>query len=1072
MSEKLNFVLFPPPGSDTDSQELLLADLRSLVAKRQAVAVVGTGVSVQASGGDSVASWCGLLYNAIERCVQLGLSPPEWADQSREQLASEDASTLLSVADQVAACLGAPNGGEYKRWLRESVGSLRIQQPDILDALKSLGILIATTNYDSLLEERTGLPAVTWSQRSEMEQVLRGDAEAILHLHGHWKQPESVIFESSSYDRLTSDAHASAILRSLRTTKSLIFIGYGAGLSDPNFSELLRWSKKTFYGSEYRHYRLVPEYRVAEVQAQHPSAERIFAVSYGAHHDNLAPFLRELADATHGINKRAQCDNQRGEVASRPRVWSVPRSRNPYLTGRDELLGELQKAFTSEASPESPQVMAIHGLGGIGKTQVAVEYANRTKTDYDVVWWIRAEAADTLASDFAGLGYELGLIKAEASIHDAVTATRQWLEGTVDRWILVFDNARGPKEIKGYIPRRGTGHVLITSQNVVWSPVAVSLSVPVLSPSDSVSFLLKRTGLNDAATAADLAAELGHLPLALEQASAFIVDRGLTIPGYLDRFCTQRSEILTRGTLTDYEDTIATTWELAFRELTEQEPSAADLLKLIAYFAPDAIPLEILAINPSELPGKLCEVGTNRVLLDDAVIALRRYSLVDPIDDDTISVHRLVQAVTQDRLEQQGDDRWSRTAVALLTAAFPRNGDDVRTWPFAARLMPHAAIATDRATETGSGSDSAIELLSEMGMYLGGRAEFASARDVRTRSLTLAEAAYGSGSPRLAPYLNRLSLSLLDDGNREEAEAVLRRARLVLEPAEKPDRQLLATIIMNQGVVYRELGDVVQARACIEEGLALFEETLGPNHPQVSIALNNLAALLVDQDETLRAIPLLERALEISVNSLGPHHPDVAIRLSGFAVLAAKEGDLEDACEMYSRALEIDEEAYGHDHPKVADDLANLAGVKKEQGDLEVARRLLERAVAILSASAANPLRVNAHRLYLADVLQAAGMIDESEELIEAVFSTYTDLDDKATAALADAFQMLANRRLMRGKLIEARRTLQQVLPLWRRIGNKERVQADLHALRKIDEELRANRVSARRPSTASNFGS
>ena len=237
----------------------------------------------------------------------------------------------------------------------------------------------------------------------------------------------------------------------------------------------------------------------------------------------------------------------------------------------------------------------------MGKTQLALEYAYRFAPDYDLVWWVRAEDASSLAGDYAGLAGPLNLSEKESADQGAqVAAVRQWLSQN-GKWLLIFDNAGEPQDLTAYRPQGGGGEVLITSRNPIWRRVARPLDVKVWDRSESVAFLLKRTGREEAAgegekaAAGQLADELGDLPLALEQAGAYIEACGCSIADYLAMFRSRRQEVLKRGQPSqEYPDTVATTWELSFQKVKEASPAAADLLNLCAFLAPDDIPKELL----------------------------------------------------------------------------------------------------------------------------------------------------------------------------------------------------------------------------------------------------------------------------------------------------------------------------------------------------------------------------------------------------------------------------------------------------------------------------------------------
>lgn len=267
------------------------------------VVVVGAGVSIGAVRGApqaAVASWQGLLGAGVARCVELGRITGAEAARLGALVAGSEPREWTAAAQAVCDALGGPTGGDYAQWLRETVGSLagQVQDRTTLAALASLGragFILATTNYDGLLAAETGHRAVTWQERGLVERVLRGDERGIIHLHGHWERPTSVVFGDDDYDAVVGDEHAQAVLRALRMMHTLVLVGHGAGLGDPNWSGFLRWTERVFAGSEYPHYRLVRESEREAVQAQHPPAQRVFAVPYGAEHADLAPFLRSLA---------------------------------------------------------------------------------------------------------------------------------------------------------------------------------------------------------------------------------------------------------------------------------------------------------------------------------------------------------------------------------------------------------------------------------------------------------------------------------------------------------------------------------------------------------------------------------------------------------------------------------------------------------------------------------------------------------------------------------------------------------------------------------------------------------
>ena len=254
-------------------RELLLAELKQKIAAREVVAIIGSGVSIQVTHGEPCASWSGLLKDGAQRCGgAVELSP---------LIDSGKIGMMLAAAEAVATELGAPDSGEYRLWLRDTVGALSIKEHGLIDAIHSLGSIIATTNYDDLITRDRPVPAVPWTKESEVEEIVRGNRAGVIHLHGFFDAPESVVLGIRSYDQVVGSKHAQAILHALRMTKTLLFIGCGDGLADPNLGALLAWSAEVFQKSPYRHFRLCRDVELEQLQNKHPPEQRLFPLAYG-----------------------------------------------------------------------------------------------------------------------------------------------------------------------------------------------------------------------------------------------------------------------------------------------------------------------------------------------------------------------------------------------------------------------------------------------------------------------------------------------------------------------------------------------------------------------------------------------------------------------------------------------------------------------------------------------------------------------------------------------------------------------------------------------------------------------
>ena len=231
-----------------------MEDLREELARGEVLVVAGTGVSIQATGGAPCATWNGLIRNGIDHAAQTNLLTESAATRLRTRLKKNTVEDLLYVAQRVSKVLGAPDGGEFRRWLQESVGELAVKDRAIIDAVHALGAPIATTNYDDLLTHGRGIEHVPWTNVPAAQEILRDHRDAVLHLHGCFDDPESVVLGVKSYQKILESRGAQSIQQALAANRTLLFIGCGEGLSDPNFGALLEWIDAAFGKSIYRHY--------------------------------------------------------------------------------------------------------------------------------------------------------------------------------------------------------------------------------------------------------------------------------------------------------------------------------------------------------------------------------------------------------------------------------------------------------------------------------------------------------------------------------------------------------------------------------------------------------------------------------------------------------------------------------------------------------------------------------------------------------------------------------------------------------------------------------------------------
>jgi tetratricopeptide (TPR) repeat protein len=645
-----------------------------------------------------------------------------------------------------------------------------------------------------------------------------------------------------------------------------------------------------------------------------------------------------------------------------PRICNTPH-RNPQFIGRQEMLASLHVAMT-QPSPGGVQTHVLYGSPGIGKSQLALEYAHRYAPDFDLVWWIEAETAAAIPPAFARLDHELrprdgGRVDPRADEQIVIENVFDDLSRR-DRWLLILDHAQSLATVAPYLPARGAGRILITSRNPNWHErVASPLKVDVFPPEDAVAFLLRRTGSSDRASATTLAAELGNLPLALEQAAAYMSRSSKSVADYLSLFDRRRDQLLARGEPIGYSGTVDTTVQLAVEQL--HDAAARALLTWCAFMAADSIPVNLLTAPRALdlLPEEMRPLAKGEIDLDDAIAVLYGSSLLAR-RDGVLDVHRLVQTVLRAHLARSEYGAWAELTVRLLFDAFPSALDDLAApsnWPRCEQLLPHIYAAAARAEDAHVATAMTAELLMHLGSYLQYRGEYAEAASLFERALGLMEGDRAGNSLAAAHVLNALGYVRRAGGDVSGARAAHERALRIMHATLPPDHEEVGRTLNTYGRVLYEQKDLTGARANFDRALAIIEAS-APGQPEEASILNNIARIHYDRGELRAARTAHERALAIKESSpmFGPQHPSVADTLAGLGRVLAAQHDFEAAKRALERARTIQEDVLG-DHPDLVTTLNALAAVLEAIGQVEEAKSVGERVEELSAALLARPPR-------------------------------------------------------------------------------------------------------------------
>ncbi len=620
-------------------------------------------------------------------------------------------------------------------------------------------------------------------------------------------------------------------------------------------------------------------------------------------------------------------------------IWDVPYEPNPFFTGREAVLDALHQRLTEGRSAALTQ--AIRGLGGIGKTQTAAEYAYRYRDEYDAVLWLRA-TPEHFASDVLRIATLLHLpaVKKPQEPSQLVRAIVRWLLQHT-RWLLILDNVQEEIALGDLLAAAGTGHILLTTRVKAIADLASPLELHELPPEEGALLLLRRAKiiLSDAeldaaadldrTIARDLSRIMGGLPLALELAGAYIAENEYTLARYQAEYEQRRAELLAyRSRLhhpyTDYSESVATTWSLSFERVQAQSAISMISLRFCAFLSPDTIPEDLFLRGAPSISPLLRPLANSIEALNQALIPLLNYSLIRRnATDRWLSVHRLVQAVIRDSMDDAERRQWEERAVVTMAVAFdPEAYGPLHEYEL---YVPHVLIGTEYIARRSLTDGHAITLLTAAGSYWRQHAWYAQAETWCQQALDLAEQALGATHPGIVSKLTHLAQVYEDQRRHDRSEPLFQRGLVVLKqvyPPTHPDRARLLSALAR---CYWFQGKLPEAEPLFKEALMLLEQALGPDDLDVANASAWLATIYREWERYEESEPLYQRALAIRERQLGPGHPEIATTLDGFAAYYLRQVQLAPALDLRQKALAMLEYALGPEHPEVASCLVGLA---------------------------------------------------------------------------------------------------------------------------------------------------
>jgi len=641
-----------------------------------------------------------------------------------------------------------------------------------------------------------------------------------------------------------------------------------------------------------------------------------------------SPEYMKAIVAVFGLSQEDEDTLYRGVAQVPPRIHNLPFAPNPLFTGRQKQLEQLGNLLKEGST-------CISGLGGIGKTQIALEYAHRCYQQgvYRAVFWVDAAGKATIEASYLSLAHLLDLSqKNEADTRQVIQAVRQWLE-THTAWLLIMDNADDLGLARSFLPVVHQGHIILTTQSQIVGKFAKQIAVQEMEPGESLRFLLRRAkvlqddgSLDDVTADARKAASqlvtlLGAHPLALDQAGAYIEETGVSFDEYTKLFRERRNYLMHRqGTLegehSDHPGSVATTIVMSAKKANERHNMAAAILIFCALLQPDAIPEELFQFHLA--------FQQDTIALHEGIATLLRYSLVKRnLSEKTYSIHRLVQAVVVDMFQPESQKRWKYWIMWAIGTALPRNVLNFKNWRIYERLLPHALLCITWEDVDIRGIH---DLLWRVALYLGTRGRLTEAEPLLARTLAVTERHYGPDHSETAGALKNLADFYIQHYDREEeGRRMLERGLAILEKNPGNDPLAVSRILSSLSQLHEKHGEYEKAERLKLRVLTEMEQHWGADHPDVAKYLGTLAEFYIEQGKDEQAMPLLRRAREtfdrlIAAGKADAEDPYIHLSLAGTVMLLHHQGRHKEAEEYNLQVMRAKERLLGPAHPDVIAD--------------------------------------------------------------------------------------------------------------------------------------------------------
>lgn len=626
-------------------------------------------------------------------------------------------------------------------------------------------------------------------------------------------------------------------------------------------------------------------------------------------------------------------------VGEARRLWTIPTRMLEFL-GRTELLTALHSALLSDGRAV---VQVMTGIGGVGKTTAAIEYAHRHRAEFDIAWWIPSEDPALIPARLAELARGLGLAADDDGADVAVGRLRAAL-AVRERWLLVFDNADDPAALADVLPD-GPGRVIITSRNPAWRGVT-PVVVEKFERWESIALLRTLAPTLNDVDADRVAEALGDLPLAVDQAGSLLGDAQLDTDVYLHLLAERADQVFDQKPDGPYPASVTASWAVGFDRLATDDPAALGLLTMIAWCGPEPVPLSLLTEQIDVLPETL-RAAVGDPLGSSRCTRLMHRRGMATVTPHALQLHRVPAALLRARSRADVHD-WPGTVARLLRAALPGDvWNNPAAWPPWERLISHVLAMTGAERPVPDPTDDYLWLLERAGNYMHTRGNPQMAVEMLGRAYELRLEQPVPKHPATAMCAVDLSIALRTCGRYAEAHGFNVLGYEQLRATLGDDHEDTLTAANYLAISLNWLDRPGEAKILNEGILERRRRILGENHPHTLASMNNLAGDLKDLGQLGEARQLYKQCLERRERSLGEDHPSTLITLGNLGILALEQGRFVEAVDLLQEARRRDLRVLGEDHFNTLKGASNLAralwGLEQLKAAQEMAEDTLER---------------------------------------------------------------------------------------------------------------------------------